>query len=177
MTTYDPNIAAAQAMAEVDQTNQQRFIDVLADEEYRKLKARELAKQRLTQENVEAQRAAHPAGRWMNLDEYLDGEYQAPAANLGATREDGIPFLYRGRWHTMIGLTTTGKTFFACWQAKHVMAWGGHVIYIHFEEPDPAGTIHRLTGMGVNKETIRKQFHWPENRPWTRGEMSDEIKK
>jgi hypothetical protein len=77
----------------------------------------------------------------------------------------------------MIGLTTAGKTFWALWQAKAVMEDGGHVIYIHFEEPNPAGTISRLLHMGADREMIRKQFHWPENRPWTRGEMEREVER
>jgi hypothetical protein len=116
--------------------------------------------------------------RWVNLDEFLDGTYEAPRADLGACRDDGWQFLYPGRWHTLVGLTTAGKTFWALWQAKAVMEAGGHAMYIHFEEGSPAGTLARLTGMGVDKEVLRKQFHWGHtHKQWTNGEMAREVAK
>jgi hypothetical protein len=111
-------------------------------EALRRLIGQREAKRLLEEMDAAQQRAEHPDGRWMNLDQYLDGEYVAPKANLGATRDDNIQFLYPGKWHTLIGLTTAGKTFWALWQAKAVMEDGGHVIYIHFEEPNP-GRHHR----------------------------------
>jgi hypothetical protein len=101
-----------------------------------------------------------PGGRWTNLDQYLDGTYTPPQPTIGAARDDGIQFLYPAMWHTNIALTTAGKTTFALWQAKAVLDWGGHVVYIHFEEANPNGIIHRLRGLGVNTEAIRKRFHW-----------------
>jgi hypothetical protein len=133
---------------------------------------------RLLQEQEEAEhRSTHADSRWIDLDGYVDGSYIPPTACLGASRDDGIQFLYPGKWHTMIGLTTAGKTFWALWQAKAVMEAGGHVIYIHFEESSPAGTIARLLHMGTDPSLIRKQFHWPASHPWTRGEMAEEIER
>jgi hypothetical protein len=85
-------------------------------------------------------------GRWLNLDEYLDGTYVPPQLSIGAARDDEIQLLYPGRWHTVVGVMTAGKTSLALWQVKAVLADGGHVIYVHFEEPDPGGIIHRLLG-------------------------------
>lgn len=79
---------------------------------------------------------------------------------------------YRGRWHTLIALTTAGKTTFALWQVKSVLEWGGHVVYIHFEEASPSGIIYRLTGLGVNIEVIRKQLHWGTSTPMEMGRTS-----
>ena len=31
--------------------------------------------------------------------------------------------------------------------------------------------------MGADKEMLRKQFHWPQNRPWSKGEMEQEIER
>src|SRR5688500_6981365 len=69
-----------------------------------------------TQAKAEAPREPPPAGqqgRWMNLDDYLDGTYVAPEPTIGGDRDDYIKFLYSGRWHTVIGLTTAGKTWWA----------------------------------------------------------------
>jgi hypothetical protein len=115
-------------------------------------------------------------GRWVSLDQFLDGTYTPPQPDLGAIRDDGIQFLYRGMWHTNIALTTAGKTTFALWQVKAVLEWGGHVVYIHFEEANPNGIIHRLKGLGVNTEAIRKRFHWGHvDSPWRWGELALEI--
>jgi 5S rRNA maturation endonuclease (ribonuclease M5) len=116
-------------------------------------------------------------GRWLDLDQYLDGTYTPPDPTVGANRDDYIRMLYPGRWHTVIGLMTAGKTSFALWHVKAVLEDGGHVVYVHFEEPDPGGIIHRLMGLGVDKEVIRKRFHWPEDPAsrWEAGEMAREV--
>ena len=112
--------------------------------------------------------------RWLNLD---DGTYSPPQPSVGAARDDMIQLLYPGRWHTVVGLMTAGKTSLALWHVKAVLAEAGHVIYVHFEEPNPGGIIHRLLGIGVSKEVIRKRFHWPEDGtvPWEPGEMAREV--
>jgi hypothetical protein len=163
--------------ADSEASGDQQDLGLYVKAEARALKIRADGRRLYEVEEDARQRALHPDGRWVNLDEYLDGEYVEPVADLGGCRDDGIQFLYRGRWHTLVGLTTAGKTFMALWQCKVIMEAGGHVVYIHFEEPNPAGTLARLRKMGVDKEILRKQFHWPENRPWTRGEMADEIER
>jgi hypothetical protein len=117
----------------------------------RRLIGQREAKRILEEMDAAAERELHPDGRWMALDEYLDGSYVAPTATIGAPRVDDVQFFYPGKWHTLIGLTTAGKTFFALWQAKHVMEMGEHVIYVHFEEYSPAGTIHRLLQMVLTR--------------------------
>jgi hypothetical protein len=64
-------------------------------------------------------------GRWLNLDEYLDGTYVPPQLSIGAARDDEIQLLYPGRWHTVVGVMTAGKTSLALWQVKAVLADGG----------------------------------------------------
>jgi hypothetical protein len=72
---------------------------------------------------------------------------------------------------------TAGKTSFALWQVKAVLQGGLHVIDVHFEESDPGGIIHRLLGLGVDKEAIRKRFHWRDDATslWEPGEMTREV--
>jgi hypothetical protein len=116
--------------------------------------------------------------RWVDLDQFLDGTYSPPEPSVGAIRDDGISLLYPGMWHTLIGLTTAGKTSLAVWQAKAVLEWGGHVVYIHFEEANPNGIILRLRGLGVSAEVIRKQFHWGHvDSAWSWGEMAAQIER
>lgn len=118
------------------------------------------------------------AGRWVDLNQFLDGTYSPPEPSIGATRDDGVSLLYSGMWHTLIALTTAGKTTLALWQARAVLEWGGHVVYVHFEEANPNGIIHRLRGLGVTAEVIRKRFHWGHvDSAWTWGEMATEIER
>jgi hypothetical protein len=61
---------------------------------------------------------------------------------------------------------------------RHVLQGGGHVIYVHFEEPNPAGTISRLMHLGVDKETIRRRLHWGHvDQAWQNAEMARELTK
>jgi hypothetical protein len=114
--------------------------------------------------------------RLVDLGPYLDGTIQRPQPAVGALRDDDIQLLYPKRWHTVIGLTTAGKTTFALWHIKAVLETGGHVAYLHFEESEPGGVLDRLDGIGVDKETIRKQFHWFScEKKWTPGEMAYRI--
>jgi hypothetical protein len=116
--------------------------------------------------------------RWVNLDQFLDGTYSPPQPSVGAAREDGIQFLYPAMWHTNIALTTAGKTTFALWQVKAVLESGGHVVYVHFEEANPNGIIHRLKGLGVGTEAIRKRFHWGHvDSPWQWGELAAQTER
>jgi hypothetical protein len=111
--------------------------------------------------------------RWADLGPHLGGTVIRPQPDVGGERDDGIQLLYRKRWHTNIGLTGSGKTTFALWHIKTALDAGGHVIYLHFEETDPGGVLERLRGLGVDQETITKQFHWANcDKKWHEGEMA-----
>jgi hypothetical protein len=114
--------------------------------------------------------------RVVDLRPYMDGTAERPQPTVGGLRDDAIHLLYPKRWHTCVGLTTAGKTTFALWHVKAVLESGGHIAYIHFEETDPGGVLDRLQGMGVDTETIYKQFHWfSSEKRWATGEMAYRI--
>jgi hypothetical protein len=98
--------------------------------------------------------------RRVDLGPWLDGSYEPPQPGVGEYRDDGQQSLYRGRWHTMIGLTGCGKSWLACWHAAQELKAGNLVVYLHFEESDPGGTIDRLRLLGVPLEVIRERFVW-----------------
>jgi hypothetical protein len=79
--------------------------------------------------------------RWVDLRLYLEGTCVRPDPIVGGARDDEIQLLYPKRWHTNIALTGAGKTAFALWHVKSVLDAGGHVVYLHFEEPEPDGII------------------------------------
>jgi hypothetical protein len=115
-------------------------------------------------------------GKWsrkVDLGPYLNGTHVRPQPAVGGARDDEKQLIYPTRWHTVIGLTTAGKTTFALWHIKAVLETGGHVAYLHFEEHDPGGILDRLQGLGVDGETLRKQFHWYScEKKWAPGEMA-----
>jgi hypothetical protein len=126
------------------------------------------------------------SGKWINrivdLRPFLDGTYVPPQPSVGNTRSDGVCMLYPGRWHVLAGITTAGKSLFAVWQALGVIQAGGHVVYLHSEEYDPAGTTHRLVtfgaALGIDIDTLVKHFHWVscETR-WEQGEMEHNLRR
>jgi len=107
--------------------------------------------------------APDPAARpcWVDLGPYLDGTYSPPVPEVGAQRRpDGKYLLYAGKWHTCIGLTGCGKTWFACVHVAAELRAGNTVVYAHFEELSPAGTVARLLRLGVPAEVIAARLKW-----------------
>lgn len=121
--------------------------------------------------------------RIVDLTPYLDGTYQPPEPNVGAKREyDGIQLLYPSRWHTVVGLTESGKSLFAVWQSVHVIREGGLVVYLHFEETDPRGTLERVRNfgrsLGLDNDTILKQFKWMDcETRWAEGAFAQALQR
>lgn len=98
---------------------------------------------------------------WVDLGPYLDGTYSPPVPEVGAQRRpDGKHLLYAGKWHTCIGLTGCGKTWFACAHVAAELRAGNTVVYAHFEEPSPAGTVARLLRLGVAPDVIAAGLRW-----------------
>lgn len=94
----------------------------------------------------------------IDLGPYLDGTYERPEPSVGVARKDGLRLLYPGKEHAVIGEMESGKSWFslAC-VAAELMA-GNAVIYIHFEEDDPADSVDRLRALGVLAHRIREGF-------------------
>jgi len=116
------------------------------------------------------------ATRRVDLGPWLDGTYSPPQPTRGAERDDGVRLLYPGRWHSVVGLTGSGKSWLALLHARdEMMAWRS-VVYLHFEEHSPAGTIDRLLALGVPRDVIAERFVWLEcDRMWERGELGHEL--
>jgi hypothetical protein len=121
--------------------------------------------------------------RIVDLTPYLDGTYQPPEPNVGAKRQhDNLQLLYPSRWHTVVGLTEAGKSLFAVWQAVQVIRDGGLVVYLHFEETDPRGTLARMQSFGrpfgLDSDTILKQFKWMDcETRWAEGAFAQALQR
>ena len=126
-------------------------------------------------EGMEAIEAQEPPrrSRVVNLVPFLDGTYVPPTPSVGALRQDHVRMLYPGKWHTVIGLTTAGKSWLALWHALDEIRRGNTVAYAHFEETSPAGTIARLRALGCPDDAIRDRFVWLDcSTRWEPGEFA-----
>jgi hypothetical protein len=103
----------------------------------------------------------------VDLGPWLRGEAEHPEPALGIHRSDGLQLIYPGREHAVLGETESGKTWFALGCVAAELALGNHVVYIQYEEGDPASTIERLTLLDVDPTLISTQLlHRPrQGRP------------
>lgn len=114
--------------------------------------------------------------RRVDLRPFLDGSYRPPEPSRGAERDGGARLLYPGRWHTVVGLTAAGKSWLALVHARDEMAAWRSVVYLHFEEHSPAGTVDRLLAIGAPREAVAERFMWLDcDRMWERGELAHEL--
>lgn len=86
----------------------------------------------------------------VGLGPYLRGEITRAEPTIGIIRTDGLRFLYPAKEHTCIGEMESGKSWFALGCAAAEINAGNHVVYIHFEEVDPADTVERLILLGCS---------------------------
>lgn len=119
---------------------------------------------------------AQTGGRWVDLGPYLDGTFEVPEPCVGGVRDDGKVLLYAEKWHTLIAPTETGKSLWAAWHVAAELLAGRTVVYAHFEESGPAGTIARLLRVGVPKDVIRDRFRWADcSTHWQAGEFAASL--
>lgn len=96
----------------------------------------------------------------VDLDPFLDGSFVAPVPSRGVLLGDGSGLLYPGKWHTVIAPTASGKSWFAAQCVYDELIADQTVVYIHYEETLPAGTIGRLLDMGLDVDLIKSRFVW-----------------
>ncbi len=94
----------------------------------------------------------------VDLGPYLDGTVDRPEPTVGIARQDGLRVLYPGKEHSIIGEMEAGKSWFALACVAAELVAGHTVVYVHFEEDDPADTVERLRALGVPSYQIRSQF-------------------
>jgi hypothetical protein len=101
---------------------------------------------------------AHASWRPVDLGPYLRGEVKRAEPTIGLARADGLRLLYPGKEHTVVGEMESGKSWFAAACCAAELAKGNRVVYVHFEEADPADTIERLQALGVPNDAIAEHF-------------------
>lgn len=117
--------------------------------------------------------------RRVDLKPWLDGTYSPPQPSVGGARADQRKMLYPGRWHTLIAPTTSGKSWWAVWHVVAELRAGRTVVYAHFEEADPGGTIDRIRMIApdLTADDLIERFIWLDcTRRWKGpGEFAREI--
>lgn len=107
-------------------------------------------------------RASTGADSWtpVDLEPYLDGTYERPEPTVGLARRDGLRFLYPGKEHAVVGEMESGKSWFSLACVAAELGAGKVVVYVHFEEDDPADTVERLQILGVTRAQLRHGFRF-----------------
>lgn len=114
----------------------------------------------LREELTGGQLTESAADSWKPLDltAFLDGTYERPEPNVGIVRADGLRLLYPGKEHAVIGEMESGKSWFSLACVAAELFSDRTVVYVHFEEDDPADTVDRLRLLGVPAYQIRTRF-------------------
>ena len=93
--------------------------------------------------------------RPIDLTDALDG-IDVPAPTMLA-RTDGIRLIYAGRTHVFAGASESCKSWAAQVGAAQVLAEGGDVLWIDFED-DERGVVARLLALMVSRDVISTRF-------------------
>jgi hypothetical protein len=106
---------------------------------------------------VEVEVLPPQASSWrpVDLSDAVNGVDVAPPVVLART--DGPRLLYAGRTHMAFGASESLKTWFAISAASSVLADGGRVLWVDFED-DERGIVARLKSLGVPVEAILERF-------------------
>jgi hypothetical protein len=99
--------------------------------------------------------AEHSTWTPVDLTEALSG-IDVPGPVI-LERTDGVTLLYAGRTHQFAGESESCKTWAALAAVADVLADGGTVLWIDFEDDD-RGIVARLRAMMVPVEAIRERF-------------------
>lgn len=111
--------------------------------------------------------------RRVDLTPWLNGTWAPPVPSRGMPVESRAPLLYPGRWHSMIGPTAAGKSWAALAHTRAEIEAGRAVVYCHFEESLPGGTVARMLSIGIRPGVIKDCFIWLDcDRQWAPGEFS-----
>ena len=96
----------------------------------------------------------------IDLGPWLAGGIQQPHPDTGIVRTDGQRILYPGREHAVLGETESGKSWLALGCVAAELAAGHRVLYIHYEESEPASTIERLQLLGITPDSMTERLRF-----------------
>lgn len=73
------------------------------------------------------------------------------------TRTDGAKLFYAGKMHVLQAEPSSGKTWIALVAALEVLAMGGAVLYLDYED-SPKGILGRLLALGAEPAHVKERF-------------------
>lgn len=95
------------------------------------------------------------ASTWrpVDLSDVLSGQRRRVTPELGR-RHDGVRLMYRGKEHSIASEPECGKTWWAALQVADVLAAGGKVVFVDFEDDEYTIVGERLIPLGVPRERL-----------------------
>ena len=93
-----------------------------------------------------------------DVDALLAGGLHPEEADF-LTRTDGHRFLYAGKMHLIAGHPGTGKSWLAASASAEVLAFGGSVVYLDYEDA-PKGILGRHLALGADVDDVRARFRY-----------------
>jgi hypothetical protein len=110
----------------------------------------------------DGQTVDHELSSWqpVDLSAALAGTKLRPEPTI-LRRTDGRALFYEGKVNYLHGADGTGKSFVGLFAAAQVMAEGGHVAWVDYEDPDELTIVGRLRDhLGVPADQVAQQFHY-----------------
>lgn len=96
----------------------------------------------------------------VDLGPYVRGEVSPIKPEIGWMRSDELQLHYPGKEHVVFGAFESGKSWWCLLCCKAEIENGNPVLYVHFEESSPQGTVDRLLELGVPGDALLERFHF-----------------
>jgi hypothetical protein len=107
--------------------------------------------------NVEAQFSVDSdEDPWADLD-ITRALHEPPVMPSMMPRSDGLHLLYPGGVHWLTGEPECGKSWMALHAVADVLSWGGHVLFLDYENGLPL--LERAVLLGIDPQRMSRQLH------------------
>jgi hypothetical protein len=103
--------------------------------------------------------AEHTSWYPRDLGPVLAGEESGDPKPVFLLRDDGAALIYRAKINALIGESESGKTWIALLAVVQVIASGGQVLYLDFED-SAAGITGRLLALSLTRAQLAAQFRY-----------------
>lgn len=103
------------------------------------------------------------------------GAVDAPRPDVLA-RSDGVSLFYSGQVNLVFGDPESGKTWVALAAVAEVLADDGRAIVIDLDHNGVAGTVARLSGLGIGEDVLADQARFRYVEPVDREHLADVVR-
>jgi hypothetical protein len=111
--------------------------------------------------DLDTDEAATDPDSWAEVDlsAAIRGDKTRPQPTI-LQRSDGRYLLYEGQVNYLHGSDGVGKSLVGLFASIEILAAGGHVVWLDWEDPDETTVVGRLLDLGVDPTVITGQFHY-----------------